>query len=329
MRRFGILIAIFLIGVTTFWGLTSFVIYQYRRPGPLLVAKNIVIPKGNNKIVLERLQTEAVLSKGQFTTWLFQAAVYFTRSQGALHAAELTFPQHVSMQQALSILRHAPPVQHEITIPEGLTAFQIEKIINKAPFMQGQINLNEEARILPQTYKYEWGTSRQQILTRMENAMQKKLQVIWQNRENNAEIKSPRDLMTLASIIEKETALANERPKIARVFINRLQLNMKLQSDPTVIFALTQGKTALDRPLQHADLNIASPYNTYWVKGLPAGPICSPGEASLNAAAHPYNGDMLYFVANSTGGHNFAKTLDEHNRNVAIYRQENQKNKKP
>lgn len=261
--------------------------YTYSGTGPLENTKNIVVSKGNVKTILNQLQNEHVIFSSYWSGFIFRISVKLTEKTGMLHAAEFTFPKQVSIKQAIDILRHAKPVQHKLTIPEGLTAFQITNLINEAPFMIGNVTPPEEGTILPQTYAYEWGMNREKIMYQMQIAMQKKLKKIWDNREVIAEIKTQQDLVTLASIVEKETALKRERPLIARVFINRMHTGMKLQSDPTVAYALTDGKNDLDRPLTRKDWEIVNPYNTYWTNMLPPTPICSPGEAAMEAVAHP------------------------------------------
>lgn len=292
--------------------------YIYSSPGPLNNTRNIVVGRGNVTTILNQLQQEKVIGSSYWPGFIFRIAVKLTSKQGRLHAAEFAFPKQVSMKQVLDILRHAKPVQHKLTIPEGLTAYQIAELINEAPFLTGHIDPPEEGTVLPQTYAYEWGEARDKILYHMQVAMQKELNQIWNNRETIAEVKTPEDLVILASMVEKETALSRERPMIARVFINRLRNGMKLQSDPTVIYALTEGKGNLDRSLTRSDWQVANPYNTYWTDALPPSPICSPGVAAMKAVAHPVQGNMLYFVANRTGGHSFSSSLAEHNHNVTI-----------
>lgn len=294
--------------------------YSYHATGPLKVVKNIVIVKGSISEVLKQLQKEQVVSQTYWSGFVFCVAVKLTHNAGALHAAELAFPEQVSIQKTIDILRHAKPVQHKLTIPEGLTAYQIAEAINEAPVLTGYVDPPQEGTVLPQTYVYTRGMSREMILHRMQIAMQKKLQEIWENREVIPEVKTQQDLVTLASIVEKETALQRERPMVARVFINRLHSGMRLQSDPTVIYALTDGKGGLNRPLTRQDWEIANFYNTYWADALPPTPICSPGVASMEAVAHPVEGNILYFVANGTGGHSFSSSLAAHNHNVTIYR---------
>lgn len=304
-------------GLVGFWGW-----HTYTSPGPLSTEQDIVVPHGNYATTLSALQSAGVIPADWWSSRVFLSAVALTRKDGQLHAAELHFPAYASIAQTLWILRHGKPVQHRLTIPEGLTAWQIQALIQAAPFLTGDTPLPEEGSTLPQTYTYLRNSSRKDLLAHMQASMAQTLKQIWAEREPGLPLDSPAQLVTLASVVEKETAQPAERPSVARVFYNRLQKNMRLQTDPTVIYALTQGKPSLDRSLTHADLQTSSPYNTYVNTGLPPGPICSPGSAALEAAAHPAQGDMLYFVANGTGGHNFASTLAEHNHNVVLFRRQ-------
>lgn len=293
---------------------------DYKNPGPLAHETDVVIPHGDYLSTIHTLQQAGVLQSGYWTERLCLAAVLLTRKDGQLHAAELHFPAFVSMQDALHIIRHAHPVLHKLTIPEGLTAHQIQALVQSAPFLEDDAPLPAEGSVMPETYGYLRNTSRKALVERTQAAMTKAVQAIWAKRTPAPEIPDEQTLVTLASLVEKETALPTERPLVARVFLNRLQQGMKLQTDPTVIYALTNGTPPLGRALTHTDLQISSPYNTYMVTGLPPGPICSPGLSSLEAVAHPATGDMLYFVANGQGGHSFAASLTEHNKNVQIFR---------
>lgn len=321
MRRliYGISALLLCLFVIIFYGK-----YTYSSSGPLGNAENVVIAKGNVTTILAQLQREKIISSSYWSGLVFRSSVQLTHQSGQLHAAEFFFPKQVSIKQVLDILRHAKPVQHKLTIPEGLTAFQIASLVNKAPYMTGQVKPPEEGTVLPQTYAYEWGMSREKFMFHTQQAMQKKLQQIWDNREVITKVETQQDLVTLASIVEKETALKRERPMIARVFINRLQLGMKLQSDPTVAYVLSDGKGDLDRPLTRRDWEVVNPYNTYWTDALPPTPICSPGEAAMEAVAHPAKGKILYFVANGTGGHSFSTSLAEHNHNVSLNKKRQQ-----
>lgn len=208
-------------------------------------------------------------------------------------------------------------LMHRLTLPEGLTTKQMLDQIRQNPFLSGEIDITVgEGELLPETYTFAKGMSRHQLILHAQKAMTDKLAQVWQDRDADLPINSPQELLILASIIEKETGIGAERAQVASVFINRLKIGMRLQTDPTVIYALTMGQEELDRPLLRKDLEIDSPYNTYKYAGLPPTPIANPGRKALEAAAHPAVTPYLYFVANGQGGHNFAKSLDEHNQNV-------------
>jgi UPF0755 protein len=240
--------------------------------------------------------------------------------EGKLHAGELAFLEHASLREVLQVLRTSKPVQHKLTIPEGLTAVQIARLLNKSEVLTGEIATPQEGAMLPQTYAFEFGASRASIVERASAAMQRTLDQAWASRAPNLPLTSPTEMLIVASMVERETARPEERPHIAAVFLNRLKKGMRLQSDPTVIYAASNGTGTLERPLTKVDLEIASPFNTYRANGLPPGPIASPGLASLEAVARPEDTQDLYFVADGTGGHAFAATLEDHLKNVAKWR---------
>ena len=290
------------------------------RPGPLPQSADLVVSHGHLRDVALQLQRDRVLPAGDAQRLLFMALARLSARRGALHAAELRFPAHASMLDALAVLRHAKPVQHELTIPEGLTAAQIAELVAAAPALTGGFDLPAEGAVLPETYAFELGTSRAALLARMQAAMQRALAATWAGRDPSVPLARPEQMLALASIVERETGLAAERPLVAEVFLNRIRQSMRLQSDPTVSYGAGGGLGSLPRPLTRSDLAQPSPYNTYVIPGLPPGPISAPGLASLQAVAHPAIGDLLYFVANGTGGHAFAASLPDHLRNVAQFR---------
>ena len=251
---------------------------------------------------------------------LFRAAVWLTRGEGALHAAEFLFPPHASVRQVLAILRSGHPVAHHLTIAEGLTARQIIAELARAEATTGEVKAIDEGSVLPQTYEYEYGADRAALIARARTAMDKALAAAWADRAPGLPLSSPRDALILASIVERETAKPEERPRVAAVFLNRLRRRMKLQSDPTVVYGASGGAGVLEHGLTRAELDRPDPYNTYKINGLPPGPISMPGIGSLRAVTQPADTDELFFVADGSGGHVFAKTLEEHQRNVARWR---------
>jgi UPF0755 protein len=285
-------------------------------PGPLPEARTLVVPRGGEARVALALADALVVAR----PLPFRIVAFLTRREGALHAGEFAFPAHASLRTVLTVLRTARPVQHYLTIPEGLTAKQIGALFERADALAGPVPVPDEGSVLPQTYAYELGASRETVLDRARTAMDRALREAWRDRAPDLPLASPREALILASIVERETAKPEERPHVAAVFLNRLRLGMKLQSDPTVAYAASGRAGALDRPLTRADLDRDDPYNTYRIRGLPPGPICSPGLASLRAVTQPMQSDDLYFVADGSGGHVFSRTLDEHTRNVARWR---------
>jgi UPF0755 protein len=285
-------------------------------PGRLAEPVDVVVPRGSLQSVAEILRRAGVIGGSR----AFEVAAFLTAWQGKLRAAELTFPAHASLAQVLIVLRSGRAVQHKITIPEGLTSAQIGLIFGRANALDGAIELPAEGSVLPETYSYERGASVRSVLQRASAAMQRAVRQAWASRSSDLDIRSPRELVILASLVEKETHLPVERGLVARVFYNRLAHGMRLQSDPTTVYGESGGTGVLPLGLSRADLERNTPYNTYTVAGLPAGPICNPGAAALEAASHPSRTNALYFVADGTGGHVFADTLEEHLRNVKHYR---------
>ncbi len=290
---------------------------QVLTPGPAAVETTVVIPPGSSgRIIAQQLSEAGVIAR----PWLFPIEVRLS-SHPSLQAGEYRFPAHVSMALIIEMMHRGEVVVHKLTVAEGLTTQQIMLQLRETPGLSG-LELTEppEGGLLPQTYFFRLGDSRAAILARMSHGMTTLLDKLWADRDPGLPLTSKRQAVILASVVERETALPAERPHIAAVFLNRLRLHMRLQSDPTVIYAVSNGLGTLDRPLSHQDLAVNSPYNTYEADGLPPGPICNPGRASLVAVLHPAASDDLYFVADGSGGHVFAKSLSAHNHNVAKWR---------
>ncbi len=238
-----------------------------------------------------------------------------------LKPGEYEFAAHITVLDIVALLRSGKTIIHKFVVPEGLTNGDIARLLEAEPLLQDAVGpLPAEGMLYPATYHFSYGDKRAQLVEQMNKLARNTLQELWAKRAPNLPFATAEQALTLASIVEKETSEAEERPRIAGVFLNRLKQGMKLQSDPTVIYALTQGKTPLKRSLTSADLAFPSPYNTYVAAGLPPAPIANPGRAALEAVLHPETNVFLYFVADGSGGHAFAKTLDEHNRNVAQWR---------
>ena len=297
-----------------------YVVDRYQRPGPLAAATSVIVPKGAGVSEIARmLEAANVISAAP----VFRMGARLEGLDGSLRAGEYRFPPAVSMRQALLMLRQGDTVVRRVTIPEGMTSRQVVSLLDQAEGLVGEIAVVPvEGALLPETYSYSWDDSRSDMIRRMSSAMSSTLDELWANRAENLPLAAPREAVVLASIVEKETGVPEERPRVAAVFLNRLRLGMKLQADPTVTYAIF-GASASPRPLTSADLQYPSPYNTYLAAALPPGPIANPGRASLQAILRPAQTDDLFFVADGTGGHAFARTLEEHNRNVARRRKPN------
>ncbi len=299
-----------------------FVKVRFDRPGPLATSAVVVIPKGEGlSAIAERLEHDGVIDDRRVFMTSILYFIYF-RGHASLKAGEYEFRKHASMRQVLDTLVEGKSVGHKITFAEGLTSQQIVARLMADPELEGEIAaVPPEGTLLPDTYRYGLGDTRQDILERMENAQAKFLANLWEKRDEGIVVKTPEEAVVLASIVEKETSRADERPRIASVFQNRLRKNMRLQSDPTIIYGLVGGRGVLDHPIQQDELERDTPYNTYKINGLPPTPIANPGRASIEAVLKPAKTKDLYFVADGTGGHAFAPSLEEHNKNVVRWRQ--------
>ena len=313
--RFISLLAAFLLLLGA--GLLAWAVSHFNAPGPGPESQ-VVFPHGAGlNAIAERLGRAGVIARPD----VFVLGVRIMNKGRALKAGEYSFPARATPRQVLDILIKGQTVVRKLTLAEGLTTRQVLDLVAAAEGLEADLpRPPPEGALLPETYHYALGDSRAALIARMAAAMQRTLAELWPGRLPGLPLASPRQALILASIVEKESGLDEERRHIAGVFINRLRRGMRLQSDPTVVYALTAGRGPLARRLSRADLERPHPYNTYLVKGLPPGPIANPGRASLEAVLRPLATEDLYFVADGTGGHAFASTLDQHNRNVARWR---------
>ena len=310
------LIAVVVIGAA---GVAYYLYASFTGSGPLTEDKTLVIPKGTGVLEIGGiLKTENVIADVR----IFALGVRLLSEGKPLIAGEYVFPKGISPSGAMGILIAGKSITHRLTIPEGLTVREVLELVSSEPLLDGPLPVDRppEGTRLPETYQFLRGESRTAIVQRMRDAMTKALAEEWAKRDPSISLKTPEEAVAMASLVEKETSQDDERARVAAVFYNRIKIGMPLQSDPAVIFAITLGKLKLNRGLTYDDLKIDSPYNTYLVKGLPPGPIANPGLAALQGVLHPISSKELYFVADGTGGHAFAETIAEHNKNVAAWR---------
>ncbi|HET9716625.1 MAG TPA: endolytic transglycosylase MltG [Pseudolabrys sp.] len=291
---------------------------RFEAPGPLAEDKVVNIPRGLGiRDIAELLQREGVIDQ----PYVFIGSVIVLKARGDLKHGEYQFSRHASLADIVGTIIEGKVVQHAFTVPEGLTSEQIVARLLENAALSGQIKeIPREGSLLPETYRFTRGMSREQLIQRMQQAHRRVLQEVWEHRTADLPLKTPEQLVTLASIVEKETGKPEERTRVAAVFLNRLKARMRLQSDPTIIYGLTGGKGSLGRPIMKSEIEQPTPYNTYIIDGLPPGPIANPGRASLEAAANPARTKELYFVADGSGGHLFTDNYAEHQKNVARLR---------
>ncbi|MEE8294756.1 MAG: endolytic transglycosylase MltG [Sphingomonadales bacterium] len=291
--------------------------FFFYKEGPLPENQAVLIPKGSSlKSVTALLAGEGVIE--------FPSTFYWTArisgAAGNIRAGEFLVPARASQADVLKILKVGEAILHKITFPEGLSSKQVVDLLNANMILAGDVlEIPSEGSLLPETYLFPRGSTKEEILTEMEVKQNQFLADLWGAYEGGLPFNSIEEAIILASIVEEETALPEERPLIAAVFLNRLKKHMRLQSDPTVIYGLTEGYP-LGRPLRQSELDGDTPYNTYVHYGLPPGPITNPGRAAIEAVFNPAQSNALYFVADGSGGHVFADTLEEHNENVKKWR---------
>ncbi|HET8727667.1 MAG TPA: endolytic transglycosylase MltG, partial [Alphaproteobacteria bacterium] len=272
-------------------GALFFIVYRFEAPGPLQDETTVQIPRGSGlNAIADRLEEAGIVED----RWIFIAGVMLERRERSLQAGEYAFAPGISAEEAMEKLSRGDTISYTVTIPEGRTSAEIVAILQAEDLLTGEIaSVPPEGSLLPETYHFVRGDSRQSVLDRMTAAMDGAIAEVWANRADDLPIETPEEAVVLASIIEKETGIAGERAMVASVMVNRLKRGMPLQSDPTVIYALTEGTAPLGRELLRSDWDVESPYNTYQVTGLPPGPIANPGRASLEAAVNP--AETTYF----------------------------------
>ncbi len=295
---------------------------RFDAPGPLAEETTYDVPAGASFRTIAPALAERGIIDHQGPLRIFSRGVRAAGKEKALKVGEFAFAPGMSMRQVMNVLTEGRPIQYSLSFPEGLTSYQMVERITFSADMTGTVEgIPDEGTLKPDTYLFPRGFDRQKLIGMMQAAQAKALDAAWESRNPDLPLADKNDMLTLASIVEKETGVASERPEVAGVFVNRLRKGMRLQTDPTIIYGLFGGKgKPSDRPIYKSDIEKPTPYNTYTIDGLPPGPIANPGEASLKAVAAPAETNAVYFVADGSGGHAFAETLDEHNANVRKWR---------
>lgn len=290
----------------------------FEAPGPLSQPAVVQLPRGSGLVQIAQALADVDAIEHPR---LFALLARLSGRDRALKAGEYALAPGISPQDILALLESGRVLLHPIAVPEGLTVAEVYALLQASPVLSGALPPPPpEGSLLPETYLVPRGEPRARVVEQMQADMKQLLAELWAKRRPDLPLRTPEEALTLASIVEEETPKPEEYPLVAAVFLNRLQRGMKLQADPTVIYALSGGKGPLGRELTRADLEVEHPYNTYRIAGLPPGPIANPGRGALAATLNPAAVDYLYFVASGDGGHLFARTLDEHNRNVARWR---------
>jgi UPF0755 protein len=292
------------------------VLWTYNGPGPAAMPTTVILERGSGvRAIAAALKQAGVIS----STTVFMVVARTSGAAGELKAGEYAFRAGEPMRQVLEDIRAGRVVRRMVTIPEGWTSGMVVDALLAQPALAGPVEEPPEGSILPDTYQFQRGETREAVAARMRAARDKLVAELWAGRAQGLPFATPEEAVTLASVVEKETGVPAERPRVAAVFINRLRAGMPLQSDPTVIYAVSRGRP-LGRGLTVSELALASPYNTYVHARLPPTPIATPGRAALEAVLNPPKTDEIYFVADGTGGHAFAATLAQHEQNVARWR---------
>lgn len=306
-------------GALAFAAAVGWLSEEFRKAGPSERDTVLIFPKGSRlPDIAERLAGAGVVSSAR----VFMAGTWWLGADRQLKAGEYRFPAGSSAYQAMMQMKEGRLVARRLTVPEGLTVAEVQRLLAGVDGLTADEAMESvpEGSLLPETYFFAWGDTQASVQGRMKRAMEDALAELWEKRKPGLAIRTPAEALVLASLIEKETGRADERARVSAVFHNRLRRGMKLQSDPTVIYGITLGKVSLGRDLTRADLEQANPFNTYRIDGLPPQPIANPGRAAIQAALQPLDTREIYFVADGDGGHHFAETLEQHNRNVQRWR---------
>jgi UPF0755 protein len=311
-------LTLLIVGLVVLFGVVTWAQREYRAAGPLAEPLTVVVDRGETLgSVTEKLVEAGAVDRPA----LFRVAARYSEMDAGIRFGEYEIPAGASMRAILELLNEGSNVARRIVVPEGWTSWQVVEALRAREDLSGEIaEVPAEGTLAPAGYDYELGEERQAILDRMAALQAERLAEAWEGRDADLPLETPAQLLTLASIVEKETGLPEERARVAGVFVNRLERGMRLQTDPTVIYGITKGEGNLGRGLRATELVAATPFNTYVIEGLPPGPIANPGAEALAAAANPGETDDLYFVADGTGGHAFADSIEEHNANVVKWR---------
>ncbi len=303
--------------ISVYIAITSLELY-YEKSGPSDQEQILIIKKGQSVVNIANHLRELNLIKNRM---VFILVVRLKGFNNKIKFGEYMIPKTASIKDILDTVITGVSIQNKITIPEGLSTISVIHRINNDPRIKGDlISFSEEGMLAPNTYNFDITTKKKDLFLKMRRNQERILEAAWDNRDPDLPLKNALELLILASIVEKEASKKEDKKKVASVFLNRLKKKMRLQSDPTVVYSLTNGRESLNRELNRDDLKTKSPFNTYKIDGLPPSPICNPSKSSIHAVSNPLKTDFLFFVANGEGGHNFSNNLKQHNRFVKEYR---------
>lgn len=326
-RRSGMLdilngiLSLVVLGILAIGGVFVYGLIQFNAEGPTTTDRPFMVEQGDGlSTVATKLEDQGFIN----SSFVFKLATRALKIEKGIPQGEFSIPAGASMADIMREITQGKPIEYAVTIPEGFTSFQVVERLMAEDRLTGAVEeIPAEGSLMPETYQFQRGEARADVIARMQAAQKEALAQIWADRDPDLPFETPEELVTLASIVEKETGIASERPQVAAVFINRLEKGMRLQSDPTIIYGVTNGEGTLGRGLKKSEIEEKTAYNTYQIDGLPPGPIANPGRESMQAVAHPADTKDLYFVAAGpvpSDGHLFAPTYAEHRKNVAKWR---------